>query len=129
MLRTAKSAIQGTGLFTDSPIPVRKKLGEFTGERISVLEARKRARGAARIVIVEISETEAIDGSVDGGPFQFVNHSCGPNVFMRIAYGRVEFYSRRDIRAGEELTCDYGDSHHEGTLVCRCGHTKCRKYL
>ena len=129
MLRVAKSGIQGTGLFTDAPIQRRRKLGEMSGERISVREARQRAKGAARIVIVEISSTRAIDGSVDGGPFQFVNHSCDPNTFIRVAHGRVEFYSRRNIRAGEELTCDYGDSHHEGTLPCRCGHSKCRKYL
>jgi hypothetical protein len=88
MLLTKKSPIQGKGLFTDSPIRVRTKLGEFSGEPISVREARKRARGAKRIVIVELSATKAIDGSVRGGPFQFVNHSCDPNLFVRIAYGK-----------------------------------------
>ena len=98
MLRVRKSKIQGKGLFTDSPIPSRKKIGEFTGERISVREARRRAKGAKRIVIIELSSTKAIDGSVGGGPFEFVNHSCDPNVFVRIAYGRAEFYAQRDIR-------------------------------
>jgi SET domain-containing protein len=129
MLRVRQSPIQGKGLFTDSPIPLRTKLGEFSGERISVREARKRARGANRIVIVELSATKAIDGSVRGGPFQFVNHSCDPNLFVRIAYGRVEFYSKRHIAAGEELTCDYGDSHHEGKLSCGCDSTICRKFI
>jgi uncharacterized protein len=129
MLLTKKSPIQGQGLFTDSPIRLRAKLGEFSGERISVREARKRARGAKRIVIVELSATKAIDGSVRGGPFQFVNHSCDPNLFVRIAYGRVEFYAKRNISAGEELTCDYGDSHHEGKLSCGCESAICRKFL
>jgi uncharacterized protein len=129
MLLTKKSPIQGKGLFTDSRILLRSKVGEFSGERISVREARKRARGAKRIVIVELSATKAIDGSVSGGPFQFVNHSCDPNLFVRIAYGRVEFYAKRNISAGEELTCDYGDSHHEGRLPCGCESVKCRKFL
>jgi SET domain-containing protein len=129
MLSIRKSFIQGKGLFTNEPIPKRKKLGEFSGELISVREARKRARNAKRIVIVEMSETKAMDGSVNGGPFQFVNHSCDPNLYIRIAYGRVEFYTKRKIDAGEELTCDYGDSHHDGKLPCRCKSEKCRKFI
>jgi uncharacterized protein len=129
MFRVASSRIQGKGLFTDSPLRRRAKLGEFSGELISVREARKRAKKAQRIAIVELSATKAIDGSVDGGVFQFINHSCDPNVFIRIAYGRVEFYARRNIRAGEELTCDYGDSHHDGKLPCRCRSPKCKAFI
>jgi SET domain-containing protein len=76
-----------------------------------------------------LSDTEAIDGSVNGGPFQYINHSCTPNVFTRIAYGRAEFYTMRSVKAGDELTCDYGESHHEGKLPCRCGSKKCRKFI
>lgn len=129
MFKVAKSHIQGRGLFAGRPLRSRAKLGEFTGELISVREARKRARRAKRIVIVELSSTKAIDGSIRGGPFQFLNHSCDPNVFIRIAYGRVEFYARRNIRAGEELTCDYGDSHHDGKLACRCQSGNCKKFI
>lgn len=129
MFRVSKSTIQGKGLFTDAPIRARQKLGEFTGERISTREAAKRARGARRIAIVDVSARTAIDGSVRGGPFQFLNHSCDANVFIRIAYGRVEFYARRNIQAGEELTCDYGLSYHEGELACRCGASKCKRFI
>jgi SET domain-containing protein len=129
MLVVRKSRIQGAGLYTDRPIRARQKIGEYTGERISVAQARKRAKTQRRITIVELNEKEAIDGSVNGGPFQFMNHSCDPNVFTRIAYGRAEFYAQRNIKAGAELTCDYGDSHHDGKLPCRCGSAKCRKYI
>lgn len=128
-LRVAKSLIQGKGLFTGTPIRARRKLGEFTGERISTQEAAKRARGARRIAIVDVSEREAIDGSVRGGPFQFLNHSCDSNVFIRIAYGRIEFYALRNIQAGEELTCDYGLSYHDGELACQCGSARCKKFI
>jgi len=129
MLSIRNSFIQGKGLFADRPIPKRKKLGEFTGELISVREARRRAKKATRIVIVEMSETRAVDGSVNGGPFQFVNHSCDPNLYIRIAYGRIEFYTKKRIKAGEELTCDYGESHHDGKLPCCCQSEKCRKFI
>jgi|SRR5579864_1475818 len=129
MLRRGKSSIDGIGLFTDAPIPPRKKIGELTGERISLREARRRAKGRKRIAIVEM-DNGAIDASGKGaGPLRYVNHSCEPNSYIRIAYNRVEFYARRAIKAGEELTCDYGDTQHEGTLPCRCKAQKCRKFL
>jgi uncharacterized protein len=129
MLVVRNSAIQGKGLFTDKRLPRRRKIGELTGELISVKEARRRARGAKRIAIVELSTTEAIDGSIGESPFQYVNHCCTPNVFIRIAYKRVEFYTLKPIAAGSELTCDYGESHHEGELPCQCGSSKCKKFI
>jgi uncharacterized protein len=129
MLRIAKSSIQGKGLFTNVALRARQKIGEFTGERISLREARKRAKGAKRIAIVEVSDTVALDGTRRGGPFSFINHSCDSNVFIRIAFGRAEFYARKNIDAGDELTCDYVDSHHNGRLPCRCGSLKCRKFI
>jgi len=129
MLRKGKSAIDGTGLFTDAPIPARTKLGECTGERISLREARRRVKNLKKIAIVEMT-TEAIDESgPGGGVFRYINHSCDSNSYIRIAYNRVEFYTRRAIRAGEELTCDYGATQHNGTLPCRCQSQKCRKFL
>jgi SET domain-containing protein len=129
MLLIGKSSIHGKGLFTDSSVRARTKLGELTGEHISTREARRRAKRRKRIAIVELSFREAIDGSVGGGPFQYVNHSCDPNVFIRIAYGRVEFYAKRDIAAGDELTSDYVSSHHNGQLRCLCQSTNCRGYI
>ena len=129
MLVVGKSAIQGKGLFTDMRLPRRRKIGELTGELISVREARRRAKGAKRIAIVELSTTKAIDGSCGDSPFQYVNHCCTPNVFIRIAHNRVEFYTLKAIPAGTELTCDYGESHHEGKLPCQCGSARCKKFI
>ena len=130
MLVIRKSKIEGKGLFTDAPIKARTKVGEYTGERISVREARRRAKTREHVAIVELSEKEAIDESTPGGgPFQFINHSCSPNVFIRIAYNRVEFYALRNIAAGEEMTVDYEVSHHDGGLPCRCKTEGCRDFI
>src|SRR5688572_16511128 len=40
---TKKSTIHGTGLFTLSALPARKKVGEMTGEVITIRAARRRA--------------------------------------------------------------------------------------
>lgn len=119
------SAIDGQGAFAAEPIPARRKIGEIRGEAISVPEARQRARGLARIMIVEVSERRAIDASRSADPLRFTNHSCAPNAVLRIRQGRVEFYAMRDVAQGEELTVNYGESHHEGRLACRCGAPRC----
>ncbi len=80
-------------------------------------------------MIVEFGDGRALDATHSASPFKHVNHSCEPNAFMRVCYGRVEFYSLRAVEAGEELTCDYGETHHDGKLPCRCGSAVCRGRL
>lgn len=124
-LRVGESPIDGLGVFAAEPIPHRRKIGELRGEAISVREARRRAKGRERIHIVEVSETRAVDATLSTDALRCINHSCAANAVLRISQGRVEFYALRDIEAGEELTCDYGESHHEGRLRCRCGAPNC----
>ena len=123
------SRIDGQGAFAGEAIPARRKIGEIRGESISVREARRRAKGAARIMIVEVSERRAIDASQSTDPLRFTNHSCAPNAVLRIRQGRVEFYAMRDVAVGEELTVNYGETHHEGTLACRCRAPGCVGWL
>ena len=119
------SRIDGQGAYAAEPVPARRKIGEIRGESISVREARRRARGRERIMIVEVSDTRAIDATLSADPLRFTNHSCAPNAVLRIRQGRVEFYAMRDIAPGEEITVNYGETHHEGRLACRCGAPGC----
>jgi uncharacterized protein len=123
------SRIDGQGAFAAEPIPPRLKIGEIRGESISVVEARIRATRTERIMIVELSERKAIDFSKSSDPMRFTNHSCQSNARLVIRNGRVEFYARRAIKTGEEITVDYGQSHHEGKLACRCGAPGCKGAL
>ena len=119
------SRIDGQGAFAAEDIPARRKIGEIRGESISVREARRRAKGAARIMIVELSERRAIDASRSADPLRYTNHSCQPNAVLRIRQGRVELYAMREIECGQEITVNYGETHHEGRLPCRCGAPGC----
>jgi len=119
------SRIDGQGAFAAEPIPARRKIGEIRGESLSVREARRRAKGQARIMIVEVSDRRAIDATHSSDPLRFTNHSCKPNAALRIRQGRVEFYAMRDVAPGEEITVNYGETHHEGKLRCRCGAPGC----
>ena len=123
------SAIDGQGAFAAEPIPPRLKIGEIRGESITVAEARVRATRTERIMIVELSERKAIDFSKSADPMRYTNHSCQPNARLCIRQGRVEFYALKAIRPGDEITVDYGETHHEGRLRCQCGAPGCRGAL
>ena len=127
-LRVGRSRLTGRGLFATTAIRARAKSGEFEGERISIREARRRARGRSIVAIVEL-EGHALDATDSPRGFRFINHSCAPNTFIRCTPTRAEFYALRDIAAGDELTVDYGESHHDGKLPCRCGAARCRGFI
>ena len=132
-LAVGPSGITGRGLFAGCAIPARAKIGEFEGEVIPIREARRRAkvrknRGRKVVAIIELSG-RAIDATATGRGFRYINHSCAPNSFTRLTAHRAEFYALRRIRSGEELTVDYGRSHHDGQLPCRCGAAQCRGWI
>lgn len=122
------SRIHGRGVFALRAIPAKTKIGELTGEIITIREARRRAKGMEVVTIVEFEDDKALDASTDRC-LRYINHSCGPNTYMRRINHRVEFYTLRRIGAGEELTCDYGETHHEGQLPCRCASPSCRSKI
>ncbi len=123
-----KSTINGKGLFATSRLPGRKKIGELEGVVISIRKANALAKKIKRIAIVELNDKFALDATLDK-KFRYINHSCGPNAYLRVINSRVQFYALRDIKPGEEITANYGLTHHEGTLPCKCGAANCKGYL
>ena len=123
-----KSTIHGTGCFANENIPARKKLGSLGGKVISKRTARGLVNKHGSISLVELWNGKVIDASGEKG-VRFINHSCSPNTYMRTLNYHVEFYALRKIRKGEELTCDYGPTHHDGKLPCRCGAPGCKGSL
>lgn len=127
-----KSKIAGAGAYATVSIPAKKKIGNMDGEIISYKEAQRRVKLQAGNVLFMVefdNEPIALDASVNSNELRHINHSCGPNVYMRRAYQKVEYYTLRPIKKGEELTCDYGETHHEGTLRCKCGAKNCRGFI
>ena len=128
-LQVRPSPIDGQGVFAAQAIAAARKIGEIRGESISVDDARIRATRSERIMIVELSPRRAIDFSKSTDPMRYTNHSCRPNARLDISQGRVEFYALRAIAVGEEITVNYGETHHQGRLACRCGAADCGGWL
>lgn len=124
-LRPGPSPIHRWGVFAEEPIPPRRKVIEYTGQRISRREIRRRSR-RRHVYFFELDEYWCVDGATGGSGAQFINHSCDPNLYSTILKGHILYMSRRPIRPGEELTVDYCFSKKMETARCRCGAPRCR---
>lgn len=125
-LSIRKSKINGKGCFAARPFRRGRKIAEYTGERITDLEAQKRARTRRFLRICDIDGRWSLDGARGGNGTHYINHSCEPNAYMRITYGHVLFFARRDISAGEEITIDYEQTLLPDSKRCYCGAKTCR---
>lgn len=123
-----RSRIHRWGIFAAEPIPKRRRVIEYTGQRIGSAEAYRR-RLRPHIYLYWVSPRRAIDGAVGGSGAEFVNHSCEPNLIARVRKGRVHFVSLRRIEAGEELLVDYQITGAARLLECACGAPSCRGFM
>ncbi len=124
-LRIAPSKIHRWGVYANEFIPARRKVIEYTGERISRRETKKRAERKLNYLFT-LDTYWTIDGSVDGSGAQFINHCCEPNLIARIVRGHILYMSLRDIKKGEEITVDYHFDKDVEKVPCACGSLKCR---
>lgn len=122
------SRIHGKGLFAVRRIPRRMKLGELSGELRPIRAANRDHQRRAVIKLVELDDRWALD-CTHGNHFSLLNHSCQANCYLRIFGHHVEVYSRGPIRAGAELTVDYGETMHPDGMGCRCGVPGCRSLI
>jgi SET domain-containing protein len=124
-LKVDRSGIHGWGVYAAERIPARHKVIEYTGERISRRETRRRGMGP-RTYLFTLDNYWTLDGAVGGSGAELINHSCDPNLYSGIFKGHILYMAKRDIRRGEELTVDYRFSDKIDDVPCRCGSVRCR---
>jgi SET domain-containing protein len=119
------SHIHRWGVFAGEQIPARRKVIEYTGERISRRETRRRAEGPLNYIFT-LDSYWSLDGAVGGSGAEFINHCCEPNIDARVIKGHILYISNRVIEPGEELTVDYRFDAEVETVPCACGAVGCR---
>lgn len=125
-LTIAPSKIHGHGCFSTGHFPARKKIAEYTGEKISSAEAKRRAARRNILRICAIDHRWSLDGSKGGNGTHYINHSCRPNSYMKIQSRHILFFALRDIKPGEEITIDYEATLHSDRKRCKCAVPGCR---
>ena len=133
------SEIHGRGVYATRDIPAEEKIIEYVGELIDKDESGKRGvdqaeraefHGEAAVYIFVVSKKYDIDGNFPWNTARLINHSCEPNCEAWQTGKRIHIHSLREIKAGEELTFDYGfDIECYEDHPCFCGRAGCVGYI
>lgn len=116
-----KRSSAGLGLFAETDIPRGRRVIEYGGWLISVEEGDK-LEDRNRYVF-NINSRWDLDGSPRWNTTRYINHACRPNSEAILVGNRVMITTRKKVRAGEEITYDYGKEYFDGyiqPLGCRC---------
>jgi SET domain-containing protein len=114
----------GFGLFSRTPFKKGEFVAEYTGRKIP----SKEADALETRYLFEIDENWTIDGSPRSNTARYINHACDPNCESDVIDGRIIISAIKDIKAGEELTFDYGEEYFDefiGPSGCKCA--KCTR--
>ncbi|MFZ1075474.1 MAG: SET domain-containing protein-lysine N-methyltransferase [Minisyncoccia bacterium] len=121
-LRVGRSSA-GLGLYAMRPFKKGERIIEYFGREIS----KKEEYTSRSKYLFEVSSRKTIDGTTRKNTARYINHSCRPNCEPNIVRGRIFIDAIRGIKAGEELTYDYGKDYFDEHIKphgCRCA--KCR---
>src|SRR3989344_4684432 len=99
-LYVAKSKISGKGIFTKKSFKKGETVFILKGELKKWIVTNKTTAQAGQNW-VGTGKNLWIDPA---GIFQYLNHSCNPNMGIK---GKVVFVAIKDIKEGEEITIDY----------------------
>jgi hypothetical protein len=107
------SPIQGDGVFAGEEIPWGRKILEYRGALIDDKEAARRIADGAN-AIMDLGGGQNIDGFDNGNGAALINHSrAKANCFLLREKGKVWLVAGIEgIKAGEELTYDYGSDYY-----------------
>jgi uncharacterized protein len=139
-IQTRRSGVHGKGVFALADFAKGETIIEYVGEIITWKEALRRhphdPTDPNHTFYFHIDETHVIDALYGGNSSRWINHSCKPSCEPDEVDGRIFIKAIRDIKAGEELSYDYGlviDAPMTKELKleypCWCGTKKCRGTL
>lgn len=133
------SSIHNRGVFAARNISKGERVVEYFGEKIPKAESRRRGlahydestrTGNGAVYLFILNNKHDLDGNVESNDARLINHSCRPNCEAQIMRGRIWIVALKRIKAGEELSFDYGfDLDCWQDHPCRCGTKKCTGYI
>lgn len=125
-VRTQRSRVSGTGVVARRAIARNRTLEDVSRPLVRYARVPKKGDpGYGHAIQVARRWWLLLDHSL----FYFLNHSCEPNVRLRIDGASVYVVATRAITAGGELFLDYATVAFRDdpyTLVCTCGSARCR---
>lgn len=119
------SGIHGKGIFTTVDIPRGKEIMLITGETIDGWECERREEEEDNVYIFWNGDEIYIDTAMTD-KIKYINHDCNFNCdVVENNEDSLILTAWRDIKAGDELTIDYGyDEIYEDCTCSTCRQKK-----
>ncbi|XP_071942977.1 histone-lysine N-methyltransferase SETDB1-like isoform X2 [Antedon mediterranea] len=137
-LKTAKKSTHTRLSLTKSPSYLSKETA--TSNLTNDYEVDEKQSFSRTRSLFREEHCYVMDAKKEGNLGRYFNHSCVPNLFVQnvfvdthdLRFPWLAFFAGQNIRAGTELTWDYGyevGSVANKTLYCYCGSVDCRGRL
>ena len=133
LYKIKKSKIDKNGLYANQNIKKGVRIIEYKGKIISTKKSETCSKfdNDKAIYLFNINKRYDLDGDFKFNIARLINHSCDPNCEVFGEGLKVWVYAMRDIKAGEELSYDYGFSFDENfkNYPCKGKSKNCVGYI
>ena len=135
LFRVKKSNIDknGRGLYATKDIKAGTRIIDYIGKIITKKQTEESEKfdNSKPIYLFDLNSRYDLDGNVSWNTARLINHSCLNNCDYEGKGLKLWVNANRDIKMGEELTCNYGFSYDSDykQFPCRCGSKNCVGYI
>jgi len=135
LYRVKKSNIDrnGRGLYATKDIKAGTQIIDYVGKIITKKQTEESEKfdNSKPIYLFDLNSRYDLDGDVSWNTARLINHSCLNNCDYEGKGLKLWVNANRDIKMGEELTCNYGFSYDSDykQFPCKCGSKNCVGYI
>ena len=124
---------RGRGLYATKDIKEGTKIINYVGKIISnkKVEESEKFNNSKPIYLFTLNKKYTLDGDFSWNTAGLINHSCNPNAQYDGKGLKIWITTIKDIKKGEEFTCDYGFSFDADykQFPCKCSAKNCCGYI
>ncbi len=124
---------KGRGLYATKDIKEGTRIIDYVGKIITKKQTEESEKfdNAKPIYLFNLNNKYDLDGDVSWNIARLINHSCSNNCDYEGKGLKLWVTAIKDIKKGDELTCDYGfsfDSDYK-QFPCECRSLNCAGYI
>ncbi len=124
---------KGRGLYATRDLKAGTKIIDYIGKLITKKQTKESDKydNGKPIYLFTINKRYDLDGDFSWNTAGLINHSCSNNCEYEGKGLKLWVSSIKDIKKGEELTCDYGFGYDSDfkQFPCKCGSINCAGYI
>ena len=132
-IKKSKIDNKGKGLYATKNIKSGTKIINYKGKIITnkELDGSEKYDNNKPIYLFTLNKRYTLDGDFPWNIAGLVNHSCDPNSEYEGKGFKVWITAAKEIKKGEEITCDYGFSFDKDykQFPCKCRAINCCGYI